>query len=283
MSRTRTTLPFHWPSLLIAALTLGPVMQSAPAAAETHAAWVQLDGPGRDASIRVITDEAQCPTLNADGADLRMQVRAAPGPLFKPGTDAPPASFFVSTCEVIVPPGKSSILLDGKSLPLPPADFRRIVVFGDTGCRINKKKKRPQDCVNDWPYQKIARHAAAARPDLVIHVGDYLYRESCNADTTDCSKTPTGYGWEEWRDSDALLHKHIVYGTLAPGAAVQELMEGYKQARAAGPSPREWASVLDHIWFLAVMISDQTLPCYNPAAAAALNEILSALALERSR
>ena len=103
-------------------------------------------------------------------------------------------------CEVIAPPQKSTILIDGKKLPLPEKEIQRIVAFGDTGCRVNKKKKKQQDCVNDWPYQKIARHAAAAHPDLVIHVGDYLYREFCDADTTDCSKTPTGYGWQEWRD-----------------------------------------------------------------------------------
>lgn len=200
MSGTQRARLFHRTSLIIAVLTLGPVIQTAPAAAETHAAWVQLVGPGRDASIRVITDEPQCPTLKADGADLPMRIRAAPGPLFKPGADVPPASFPVRVCETMAPPGTSSILFDGKPLPLPPADIRRIVVFGDTGCRVNKKKKKMQDCNNEWPYQKIARHAAAAQPDLVIHVGDYLYRESCNTDTTDCSKTPTGYGWEEWRE-----------------------------------------------------------------------------------
>ena len=175
-------------------------MQPGTAEAETHAAWVQLVGPGRDASIRVITDDTRCPTLKADGANLPMQVRAAPRPLFKPGTEAPPASFLILTCEVMAPSGTSSIVLHGQRLPLAPADIRRIVVFGDTGCRINKKKKKMQNCDEDWPYQKIARHAAEARPDLVIHVGDYLYRESCNAETTDCSKTPTGYGWEQWRD-----------------------------------------------------------------------------------
>ena len=200
MFRTQTAPLFHGLSPLIAALTLGVVMQPGTAEAETHAAWVQLVGPGRDASIRVITDDTRCPTLKADGANLPMQVRAAPRPLFKPGTEAPPASFLILTCEVMAPSGTSSIVLDGQRLPLAPADIRRIVVFGDTGCRINKKKKKMQNCDEDWPYQKIARHAAEARPDLVIHVGDYLYRESCNAETTDCSKTPTGYGWEQWRD-----------------------------------------------------------------------------------
>ena len=91
--------------------------------------------------------------------------------------------------------------------------------------------------------------------------------------------------WDIVALPDALLHKHIVYGTLAPGvygtlapgAAVEELIEGYRQARAAGPSPRQWASVLDHIWFLAVMISDTKLACCNPAVAEALNNVLSSL------
>ena len=83
--------------------------------------------------------------------------------------------------------------------------------------------------------------------------------------------------WDIVALPDAVLHKHIVYGTLAPGAAVEELIEGYRQARAAGPSPRQWASVLDHIWFLAVMISDTKLACCNPAVAEALNNVLSSL------
>jgi predicted phosphodiesterase len=199
MSRTPSTPRSPRVSLIIGALTLELLILPNTAAAGTLAAWVQLVGPGRNANIRVITDDPHCPSLETDGADLPMQVRAAPGPFLKPGADTPAASFPVLACEATVPPGKSSIHLDGKSLPLPAADIRRIVVLGDTGCRINRKKK-PQDCVNEWPYHKIARHAAASRPDLVIHVGDYLYRESCNADTTDCSNMQTGYGWEEWRD-----------------------------------------------------------------------------------
>src|SRR5262249_3365239 len=120
--------------------------------------------------------------------------------VFQPRQEVLPAWCLVLTSEAIYTSGNSSIFLDGWLLPPAPADIRRIVVFGDTGCRINKKKKKMQNCDEDWPYRKIARHAAEARPDLVIHVGDYLYRESCNADTTDCSKTPTGYGWEQWRD-----------------------------------------------------------------------------------
>jgi hypothetical protein len=200
MCETSRTPPFRQAWLVPAALILALVMQPKTVTAATLAAWVQLVGPGRDASIRVITDAPRCPTIKANGEDLPMQVRAAPGPLFRPGSNIPPASFEVLACEVMAPPGTSSILLDGNPLPLPAPEIRRIVAFGDTGCRINEKKKKQQDCANDWPYQKIARRAAAAHPDLVIHVGDYLYRESCDSSKTDCSRTPTGYGWEEWRD-----------------------------------------------------------------------------------
>jgi hypothetical protein len=41
--------------------------------------------------------------------------------------------------------------------------------------------------------------AAAARPDLVIHVGDYHYREGpCPARHAGCAGSPWGYGWDAW-------------------------------------------------------------------------------------
>ena len=54
--------------------------------ADTPVAWVELVGPGRQASIRVLVDkDANCPTLTADGQPLTMRVRAEPGPLLHEG------------------------------------------------------------------------------------------------------------------------------------------------------------------------------------------------------
>ena len=40
---------------------------------------------------------------------------------------------------------------------------------------------------------------AASRPDLVIHVGDYHYREdACPAGHAGCAGSPWGYGWDAW-------------------------------------------------------------------------------------
>ena len=87
-------------------------------------------------------------------------------------------------------------------LALPAPEPRRIVVFGDTGCRI--KGKELQDCSNpkEWPFPRIAAKAAKLKPDLVIHVGDFLYRESaCPAGFAGCAGTPYGDNWPTW-DAD---------------------------------------------------------------------------------
>ena len=59
---------------------------------------------------------------------------------------------------------RASIL--GRALPLPKASPRRIVVIGDTGCRIKTADNVFQAC-NDpaqWPFAAVARAAAAAAP-----------------------------------------------------------------------------------------------------------------------
>jgi hypothetical protein len=183
------------------------------AEATTLAAWVQLVGPDGAASIRAITDEATCPDLSVDDKAVPMQVRAEPGPLFADAASLPPADFPVRVCEARTQP-KTKIVLDGKGLPLPPAEIRRIVVFGDTGCRI--KGKKAQDC-NDgdaWPYKGLAKAAMKANPDVVIHVGDYLYREKpCSAHVKDCPNSPTGYGWDTW-NADFFTPSQPLFATV---------------------------------------------------------------------
>jgi hypothetical protein len=79
----------------------------------------------------------------------------------------------------------------------------RILVLGDTGCRLKLEDSREtiQAC-NDqkaWPSETIARSAAAWNPDLVIDVGDYLYREApCPDGNSGCAGSPWGYNWASW-------------------------------------------------------------------------------------
>jgi hypothetical protein len=51
-----------------------------------------------------------------------------------------------------------------------------------------------------WPFARIAALAAARRPDLVIHVGDYYYRETaCPRGASGCAASPYGDRWPTWK------------------------------------------------------------------------------------
>jgi len=85
-------------------------------------------------------------------------------------------------------------------LPVVPPQVKRIVVIGDTGCRL--EGRAVQDCRSPaaWPFAAIAAHAAAHRPDLVIHLGDYYYRVSgCPAGRAGCAGSPHGDNWASWK------------------------------------------------------------------------------------
>jgi hypothetical protein len=181
-------------AVLAALLLTAPVGASQ---AKIYAQWVQL-GPDGTASARAVTDEA-CPAVIFDGVSVTMSVRSEPG---QPFGNVKPAEFPVRGCEVAVPPGAVTATLDGKSLPLPKANPRRILVFGDTGCRLLGAAAQNCNDPVDWPFARIAAAAAAAQPDLVIHVGDYHYRENaCPVARSGCAGSPFGYGFDAW-DAD---------------------------------------------------------------------------------
>ena len=75
-------------------------------------------------------------------------------------------------------------------------NVKKIVVIGDTGCRV-----RLQDRCNErsWPLKIIANLAAQKRPDLVIHLGDYLYRE-CPDNNLLCADRSLGNRWSAWQE-----------------------------------------------------------------------------------
>jgi Calcineurin-like phosphoesterase len=183
-------------SWLVAAML---ATQALPAHAQVFA-WVQL-GDDNKISARAIVEGGSCPTLKADGVSLVMAVRAGADTHLQ---NVPPGADFgrVTACEAEVRPDTSALLLGDRALPLPPREVRRIVMFGDTGCRIKLGDRDPglQDC-NDtdaWPYAKVAKHAADAKPDLVIHVGDYAYREDACPAARNCAG-PWGYGYDSWK------------------------------------------------------------------------------------
>ena len=176
-------------------------------------------GEGGTPVARVITRSPVCPEIRIDGANFAMNLRARAETLpLRPTRSAPedskPSAFPVLTCEKVIPPGSSKVVIEGNTLPLLPATVNRIVVIGDTGCRIKKSDHAAQAC-NDgaqYPFATVAAQAAAWKPELVVHVGDYLYRENvCPEGNSGCAGSPWGYGWDAWRadffrPGEPLLH-----------------------------------------------------------------------------
>ena len=156
------------------------------AAWAADSAWVQAVGGGYE--VRIVTGAAQCPVLNTQNGDVAMAVRAAA------------TENFPLVCAAAVPAGAVNASIKGVSLPLPVADPQRILVLGDTGCRI--KGSALQAC-NDparWPFPQLAQAAAKLKPDLIIHLGDYLYRESaCPPGNQGCAGSPWGDNWTSWQ------------------------------------------------------------------------------------
>lgn len=190
-------------SALLAACTVFD--RSAPDFPEHGSMYVVLGENGTPVA-RVLTSASTCPGIRIDSAELSMDVRVQPQTLPVRPTrllpeDSKPAAFPLLTCEKFIPPHTTSISVGGKALPLPPPQVNRIVVIGDTGCRIKKSENAAQPC-NDpqqYPFAAVAQAAAKWHPDLVVHVGDYLYRENaCPEDNKGCKGSPWGYGWDAW-------------------------------------------------------------------------------------
>ncbi len=177
------------------------------AAAASHA-WVEL-APASEAqnSYKVLARYAapsgeNCPNIILDRKSHRMMRRT------------PTGEFAALICETVVPASIRSASILGDRLPLPNWSKNsnpRVLVVGDTGCRIKKGSDDPTqttgaatwnlqkcDSPKDWPFEEVARNAAATNPELVIHVGDYLYREQSCAGVKDCPGGPAGDNFAAW-------------------------------------------------------------------------------------
>ncbi|MGA7118768.1 MAG: metallophosphoesterase [Polyangiaceae bacterium] len=194
---------------------------------QVAAAWVELTGPngsnsftGNVAIARAITETSTpdgganpCPTITINGGTpVQMNLRAASTTsLAVRSVNTPPAKpalFPVNSCEYQLPSGATSAVVAGQSLPLPKAAPTKIVVIGDTGCRLQNgngtqscNDPNPNGTDTPYPFAAVAALAAAQNPDLVLHVGDYAYRDNpCPAGQGyNCGGSPWGFGWDTWQ------------------------------------------------------------------------------------
>jgi hypothetical protein len=173
---------------------------ASPAArVEPAYAWAQLlpNGearPGGRIVRAVVGLEQQCPDMAINGRPAEMRVRTAPDTV----------SFPVRLCEREVNES-ADVRVGSARIPVRPVDPAEMLVIGDTGCRLTYYQQ--QDC-NDtaaWPFAAISQRAEARLradklPAIIVHVGDYHYRERpCSGLDLGCAGSPHGDNWASWR------------------------------------------------------------------------------------
>ena len=113
-------------------------------------------------------------------------------------------------------------------MPLPEVtrDPRRVAVFGDTGCGGGTW----QDCADpaSWPFAGLAAAAAKGRPDLVVHVGDYVYRGTPSSIEVNGVKRQT-YNAGNYRPGDLLCQGRDPYVSQnGPGSSLPDGWEAWR-------------------------------------------------------
>jgi hypothetical protein len=263
-----------------------------PAAAHAQdgkllAYWVQFNATGA-AEARAVIDGPSCPAIEfASGAIVPMTVRAAADADFKlvcsevipAGTTqariergALTAPDAIAASVTTDPAGGKHPMHAGWLLPIPVADPQHILVIGDTGCRI--KPPVVQNCadITQWAFPAVAASAAKMKPDLVIHVGDYLYREAaCPAGNTACTGSPWGDNWAAW-DADFFTPGQPLLA-VTPWVIVRGNHEDCPRSgpgflRLLGPGPFDPAAACSpHLPPYAVKAGSENLVVFDDASA----------------
>ncbi|MGP0090976.1 MAG: metallophosphoesterase family protein [Xanthobacteraceae bacterium] len=172
---------------LLLLLAVAALHASVASAEETYR-WIQYVDGGLEA--RAITSAASCPKATRDGTAETMTVRA------ERNDDFP-----ILVCTLSFPKGTNNVVIGEVPLALPKPAPARILLIGDTGCRIKGAAVQACNDIAAWPFRLIADIAAEMKPDLVIHVGDYYYRENkCPDNKLGCAGSPSGDGWDSWRE-----------------------------------------------------------------------------------
>ena len=216
-------------SLVVAAALIGGVtLTAAPAASAATSGVLSAYTLVTPTSVSksklqaraVLARGLACPNLvvkksNGSTMTIGMKERA-------PGATTAPAFDSLKACKANIPQlnsGISSARVGAISIPFSlPATFDKLVMFGDTGCRINTNSTLTyvdiQDCTKTsgtdpadyWPLSKNAASVAKEKADLTIFTGDFFYREDpCPSPAqyqAICGGSPPPIAGYEFNDTD---------------------------------------------------------------------------------
>lgn len=159
---------------------------SATTARAADSIWVQATATGYE--VRATSATAICPVLHTEAGEVPMTIRA------------PANEQFPQVCAAPIAPGARGVSVAGQPLVAPVANPERILVLGDTGCRIKGAALQACNDPVQWPFPPLAAAAAKLKPDLILHLGDYHYRESpCPPSFAGCAGSPWGDNWATWQ------------------------------------------------------------------------------------
>jgi hypothetical protein len=212
-------------AVVMAAMVAAAVSIGAAIAQMPPVVWVQYEADGLPHVRAMVIGGGACPALIAGGTSTPLAVRA------------PAADGFPDTvCDLALPANLAGANVAGVALPAIPRAPTTIALFADTGCRL--KGADVQAC-NDpaaWPFPAIVRDIAAAHPDLVIHVGDYYYRESACPAGVNCTHSPHGDIAASWIAD--------YFGPMQPLFAVAPIVNVRGNHEDCTRSPSGWARYL---------------------------------------
>lgn len=181
--RAMTMLPT---AAIVAALIPTPALASEPPPGTILGAYTVLAANKQGATVAIARTivqgaDSSCPKL--------IPITGSSAPVATaPRKNPDPKNFPIRVCEAII---SARMQVDGgqQVVPGPPQKADVITVVGDSGC-----KPADQDGCRlgskAWPFQQIAHSAATARPDLILHMGDYNYRGTPGHVSIDGKKQP---------------------------------------------------------------------------------------------
>ena len=162
----------------------------------------------------------------------------------------PMATTAWAECETVLPYGFRTATVDGVDLKLPVLFPSTILVTADTGCRMNgalaSNGGNQQDCSSPtaFPWAFLAGWEATFKPDLIVHVGDWFYRDTnCNNTFPGCLDT-TSPNYETWGDTLDSWNADVLF-PAAPLLAAAPWVMTRGNHESCGRGARGWFALLD--------------------------------------
>lgn len=151
----------------------------------------------------IVPAGTSCPSVSAT---VKGKATSLPMKQRTPGASTGSAFSAVVVCDSAIPQGATTASILGTSIPAAmPKAATSIAYLSDTGCRI---KLTVQNCASakGWPLGTNANLIAQSSPGVIIHGGDYIYREkACPASNAQrCGGSPAPNKGMPFLDNAAL-------------------------------------------------------------------------------